>query len=157
MGFQAECKVFVDTYTAAILDLIAHGASPKDVCVEIGLCDALDDESDEDDDSSSEEDSSSDEEEEEGERPLCLLCEYAMSELDAAVEDKQNQQEVRDKLDKICYRLSKPLTKECLKMVDVSVEKIVYLFGQEYTPAKICSAIKMCQDTDVQDIPPVSF
>ena len=41
-------------------------------------------------------------------------------------------------------------------MVDVSVEKIVYLFGQEYTPAKICSAIKMCQDTDVQDIPPVS-
>ena len=28
---KQECKTFVDTYTAVILDLIAHGASPKDV------------------------------------------------------------------------------------------------------------------------------
>ena len=28
---KQECKTFVDTYTAMILDLIAHGASPKDV------------------------------------------------------------------------------------------------------------------------------
>merc|ERR1719495_2900589 len=161
--FKAECKTFVDTYTAAILDLIAHGASPKDVCVEIGLCDADDDDVTDWDDESSEEDSSeedsSEEQEdeiEERESSTCLLCEYAMSELDAAVEDKTNQQEVRQELDNICYHLSKSLAKECLKMVDASVEKIVQLFAQDYTPAKVCAAIKMCQQTDPQPLPDVS-
>lgn len=30
---KQECTSFVNTYTAMILDLIAHGAQPKDVCV----------------------------------------------------------------------------------------------------------------------------
>lgn len=34
-----------------------------------------------------------------------MLCEYAIGELDAAVEDKQNEQEVKDQLDVLCYRL----------------------------------------------------
>jgi len=149
---KQECKTFVDAYTAMILDLIAHGASPKDVCAEIGLCEAEgEDEVDDDDSSSSEEDDSSEEEEDENDRPYCLLCEYAMSELDAAVENKQNQQEVRDKLDGICYRLSKPLTKECLNMVDTSVEKIVEMFARDYTPAKVCAALRMCQKPRVMD------
>jgi len=156
-GIKKECKVFVDKYTQAIIDLIAHGATPEDVCAEIGLCSAaIQSLQQEDDDSSEEEDSSSSEEdedesvegEENGEKPQCLLCEYVMSELDGEVEDKQNQDEVRQALDKICYRLSKPLARQCLKMVDVSVDKIVEMISQDYTPEKVCSALKMCSKTE---------
>merc|ERR1719356_2263742 len=156
-GIKKECKVFVDKYTQAIIDLIAHGATPEDVCAEIGLCSAaIQSLQQEDDDSSEEEDSSSSEEdesvesegEENGEKPQCLLCEYVMSELDGEVEDKQNQDEVRQALDKICYRLSKPLARQCLKMVDVSVDKIVEMISQDYTPGKVCSALKMCSKTE---------
>ena len=51
--------MFVDKYTQAIIDLIAHGATPEDVCAEIGLCSAaIQSLQLEDDDSSEEEDSS---------------------------------------------------------------------------------------------------
>ena len=51
-------------------------------------------------------------------------------------------------MDKICYRLSKPLARQCLKMVDVSVDKIVEMISQDYTPEKVCSALKMCSKTE---------
>ena len=50
--------MFVDKYTQAIIDLIAHGATPEDVCAEIGLCSAAIQSLQQDDDSSEEDESS---------------------------------------------------------------------------------------------------
>ena len=36
--FSSECKTFVDTYTAAILNLIANGVSPKEVRLPLIHC-----------------------------------------------------------------------------------------------------------------------
>ena len=51
----------------------------------------------------------------------------------------------------LVQRYSKPLTKECLNMVDTSVEKIVEMFARDYTPAKVCAALRMCQKPKVRD------
>ena len=51
----------------------------------------------------------------------------------------------------LVQRCSKPLTKECLNMVDTSVEKIVEMFARDYTPAKVCAALRMCQKPTVRD------
>ena len=49
----------MEKYTQAIIDLIAHGATPEDVCAEIGLCSAAIQSLQQEDDDSSEEDDSS--------------------------------------------------------------------------------------------------
>ena len=38
-------------------------------------------------------------------KPYCLLCEYAISEVDKLIEDKKNEAEIKAVLDKICYEL----------------------------------------------------
>ena len=35
-----ECQAFVDTYTAVVVDFIAHGATPLQVCQYLRLCPA---------------------------------------------------------------------------------------------------------------------
>ena len=42
----------------------------------------------------------------ESEKPYCLLCEYAISEVDKLIEDKKNEEEIKTVLDKICYELT---------------------------------------------------
>ena len=69
------------------------------------MIEADSDEDDSSEEDSSEEDSSEEDSSEESERPYCLLCEYAIGELDSVVEDKHNQDEVRQALDQVCYRL----------------------------------------------------
>ena len=39
-------------------------------------------------------------------KPYCLLCEYAISEVDKLIEDKKNEEEIKTVLDKICYELT---------------------------------------------------
>eukprot|EP00094_Tigriopus_californicus_P010505 TCALIF_10133-PA protein Name:"Similar to PSAP Prosaposin (Bos taurus)" AED:0.01 eAED:0.01 QI:34/1/0.87/1/0.85/0.87/8/809/757 len=42
----------------------------------------------------------------EDERPYCTLCEYAIGEVDKLIEDKKNEQQIVDALDRICYMLT---------------------------------------------------
>ena len=51
-------------------------------------------------------------------RPYCTLCEYAIGEMDKLITDKKNMYQVKAALDRICYELSTPIQKQCLKMVD---------------------------------------
>jgi len=153
-SMKATCKNFVETYTASILDLIAHGASPKEVCQELGLCDAdmvmgqVIESSEEEDDSSEEEEEDELEDEsleDDDDHPMCLLCEYAISEVDAVIEDKHNEAEVRQALEQVCYKLSKPLTRDCLGFVDRSMDKIVHMILNDYTPEKVCTSLRLCE------------
>jgi len=83
------------------------------------------------------------------EKPYCLLCEYAISEADSMIQDKQNQDEVRQALDKVCYKFSNvPMTKECINFVDRYIDKIVYMFTKDYTPEKVCKSLRMCSSTE---------
>ena len=36
-----ECQAFVDSYTAVVVDFIAHGATPLQVCQYLRLCPAV--------------------------------------------------------------------------------------------------------------------
>ncbi len=41
-----------------------------------------------------------------GERPYCLLCEYAIGEVDKILTDKKDEDEIKHILDEICYKLT---------------------------------------------------
>jgi len=38
-------------------------------------------------------------------RPYCALCEYAIGEVDQMIENKKNEDEIKQALDRICYLL----------------------------------------------------
>ena len=77
-------------------------------------------------------------------RPYCTLCEYAIGEVDKLIEDKQNEEEIKNVLDRICYELSIPIRKQCLAMVNQYTDEIIQLFVAEYTPQQVCAEIRLC-------------
>ncbi len=119
-NIRPECTDLVDEYTDQIIDLITNGLSPKEVCDALGLCNAAA--------SPNVEVAvrravfetikkrltvdmlvAEDEEERlEGsdDRPYCTLCTYAIGEVDQMLEDKKNEEEIKEALDKICYMLT---------------------------------------------------
>ena len=67
----------------------------------------------------------------ESSRPYCTLCEYAIGEMDKLITDKKNMYQVKAALDRICYELSSPIQKQCLKMVDEYTDEIIQMFVNE--------------------------
>jgi len=139
-----ECNAFIETYTDVIIDYLTKGISPEQICTEIGLCKGVGNVIEHEvilqheivfDQSST--------------SPYCTLCEYAIQQLDAMLEDKQNEEEIKKTLDVLCQSLSLPIKKQCLKLVDQYTEEIIDLFVKEYTPEMICSELSLCVDNQI--------
>ena len=103
--FQGKCIKFVDKYANTIIDFLIHKVTPEQICQQLALClehesnaeqfdmlyhvdEIIDDIDDVNDD-----------------RPYCTLCEYAIGEVDKLITDKQNEEEIKTVLDRICYEL----------------------------------------------------
>jgi len=142
-----QCNSFVETYTDMIIEMLTHDISPEQVCTELGLCasvgnvvqhiqhkivlDPL------------------------SASPYCTLCEYAIQELDNMLEDKSNEEEIKQSLDILCNQLSLPVKKQCIKMVSEYTDQIIDLFIKEYTPEMVCTELSLCVNNDINsnDIP----
>ena len=97
----------MEKYTQAIIDLIAHGATPEDVCAEIGLCSvAIQSLQQEDDIFSEEEESRVD--------PKCTVCVYLVNAIDDTIEDPSDVEKVKEFLEGMCAHMpSEGIKKEC--------------------------------------------
>ena len=105
LHFQGKCIKFVDKYGNTVIDFLTHKFTPEQICQQLALCiehesnaeqfdmlyhvdEIIDDIDDVNDD-----------------RPYCTLCEYAIGEVDKLITDKQNEEEIKTVLDRICYEL----------------------------------------------------
>ena len=122
-----ECTQFVDKYTDMIIQLITKSMTPDQICQALGLCDQ--------------------------QQPVqvakphgrfCALCEFAISEVDKMVEDKQNEQKIKEALDDVCKKLGSQLEQECVKIVDEYLDEIIQMFIQQYQPEQVCRELKFC-------------
>ena len=64
----------------------------------------------------------------------CVICEYVVSTLDKMVTDKTNEAEIKQALDVLCYGLSTPVHKECIKLVSQYTDELVDMIVHEYPP-----------------------
>ena len=110
----------VNDYTDQIADLIANGLTPDQVCDALGLCNVAASRDlttavrravlEQDQERRQEVRAviaEAEQAQETGEdRPYCVLCEYAIGEVDKMLEDKQDEEEIKEALDKICYMLT---------------------------------------------------
>merc|ERR1712147_554673 len=140
-----RCEQFVEGYTAKILDLITSGLGPDQLCLALNIC--------------SETREVAPVEEEEAVGDQCVLCEYVVSTLDKMVTDKANEAQIKQALDVLCYGLSAPVHKECIKLIDQYTDELVDMIVKEYPPNVICNELGLCVDHEIASnaIPPVYF
>ncbi len=68
--------------------------------------------------------------------------------MDKLITDKQNEEEIKSVLDRICYELSAPIQKECLNMVNQYTDEIISMFVAQYTPQQVCAALGLCNPAE---------
>ena len=67
----------------------------------------------------------------------CMLCEFALTQLDKIVEDKHNEAEIKKGLEKICSYLPSKYADKCDAFVDTYTEMIIDLIAQDLSPDEV--------------------
>jgi len=143
-SISKQCDSFVETYTDLIIDLLTKDVSPEMICTNLGLC------------------------KKDMVRPMevvevetirvggdrvggayCTLCELVINNLDSQLEDKSNEDEIKAALDVLCYGLSTPVHKECLKLVSQYTDELVEMIVKDYSPNVICADLGLCVDHEI--------
>ena len=74
----------------------------------------------------------------------CAICQYAMETLYTILENKDNQDEIRNTLDTLCEYMPSSISKPCEEYVDAYAETVIQLILQDFTPQQICAEIGLC-------------
>jgi len=136
-NIESQCDQFVETYTDLIIQMLTGEVTPQEVCSYLGLCKqsqpsyavALNSEV--------------------SKGPYCTLCEYAVTTLDNMLENESTEEEIEQALDVVCYQLSAPVHKECLKMVHKYTDEIIHMLVHDYSAEDVCSALSLCVNEEI--------
>ncbi|MCL4128776.1 UNVERIFIED_CONTAM: hypothetical protein GTU68_046402, partial [Idotea baltica] len=121
-----ECQDYIEAYGDQLIQLIVLEIDPSTICPMLKLCPGK-----------------------QVSRPsvsdsTCVLCEYAMTELDEILEDKSNEESIKEAVEQICSVLPKSISSQCKTFVDDYIEQIVDLIVNGYTPREICGQLGLC-------------
>ena len=72
----------------------------------------------------------------------CEICEFAITKLDEILEDKSNEQEIKDALDSLCAYLPNSIKDECKTFVDTYTDMIIEMLTNDVTPKEVIKCIK---------------
>lgn len=81
----------------------------------------------------------------------CIMCEFIMTKLEADLNKKSTQDDIRKAVDNVCNVMPKSVRSPCIKFVDNYSEMIITLLATT-PPAQICKEIKMCTPPKVQEV-----
>ncbi|KAL7020059.1 hypothetical protein ACKWTF_011366 [Chironomus riparius] len=168
---QGPCKVFVETYSAEVVDMILADFTPQEACVFIRLCTSSEpklnriklpkslakssSESSEDI-TDFEDDSTEVKSPKIVNNPQCQLCKTVIGLLEQRIINHKSKDEIRRELENSCARLRK-FQKECKEFVDKYSDKIVELVSQELTPENVCRELLYCVMDNEQDMQDYDF
>ena len=66
-----------------------------------------------------------------------MLCEFAIKELDNIVEDKHNEEEIKQGLEKLCSFLPSKYAAKCDTFVDTYTDMIIDLIAKDLSPDEV--------------------
>ncbi|EDV90600.1 prosaposin [Drosophila grimshawi] len=159
-----KCHMFIDKHGDQIADLFLKQMSPKLICAELGACiigggeqEDLDiDEAlkydvvvlanPQDDDKLARLESSSSVEE----PPTCVLCEFVMTKLEADLQNKTEQDEIKKAIRNVCNHLPATIRKQCDTFVDSYATAIISLLSK-VPPKEVCQKMQLCFSSVVSD------
>ena len=66
-----------------------------------------------------------------------MFCKFAIGELDKMIEDKQNEEQIKQGLEKLCAWLPKNYADQCKSFVDTYTDLIIDMIVKDYTPEEV--------------------
>jgi len=82
---------------------------------------------------------------------VCTFCEDIVKDVRALVDDKKNQQQVKDFLDKACNIIpDEAFAQKCKTAANDQIDEVVQLIDSVLDPATVCSVIGLCKGFEDQ-------
>ena len=72
-----------------------------------------------------------------GNSQTCMFCKFALGQLEKMIEDKHNEEEIKEGLEKLCGYLPKNYAEQCKTFVDTYTEIIINMLVQDATPEEV--------------------
>ncbi|XP_073239351.1 prosaposin-like [Porites lutea] len=76
--------------------------------------------------------------------PLCVLCEFVMTELKTLLSENATQEEIKEALEEVCSLLPSTIQSECKQFVEQYEQAIIEILVQELDPSMVCTALNLC-------------
>ena len=67
----------------------------------------------------------------------CEFCKLAITELDNMLEDKHNEEEIKEALEKLCGYLPSNYADQCKTLVDTYTDIIIDMIAKDATPDEV--------------------
>lgn len=161
MKLQKQCHKYIDRYGDRIADLVIKEMEPKIICRELSLClwsEQDDLEIDEalkydvivmpNDKSHSAVQSPAMTVEE---TPMCIMCEFIMTQLDMELKDKKSQDDIKHTIEKICFIMPKTVRHDCDKFMEKYAISIFNMVGK-VPPKEMCQKMLLCSVQSMETI-----
>ena len=101
-------------YAEKLIDLIAQNLPPEEICIALNMCP--------------------------NPKPkgqACMLCEFAVTQLDKLLDNKQSEAEIRKALEKLCSYLPSKYEGQCDTFVDTYTDLLIELITEDLTPDEV--------------------
>ncbi|XP_067008274.1 uncharacterized protein Sap-r [Anabrus simplex] len=155
-SLAGECRTFVENYSEQLVDMLVADFTPQEVCTYLKLCDAPAEETEVEilsneipqgpdhlplSQSVGSKESTS-----------CVLCEFVMSKIDAALKDRTVEEEIKQVVHDVCNYMPRTVIKECNDFVNQYADLIITLLSQSLDPKEVCTEIALCQSKAKVDL-----
>ncbi|XP_060879577.1 prosaposin-like isoform X2 [Metopolophium dirhodum] len=136
-SFEQQCKQFVDQYGDAFISLIAQEVDPSIICPELKLCPVIDLSLTSNKDSESSNN--------------CPMCVIFMSALESEISNKDTEEVIKKKLEKLCTKLPLKWKGECTEFVSTQLQSILDMLVAQVKPEEICVLLDICKPKTISE------
>eukprot|EP00102_Acyrthosiphon_pisum_P020690 XP_016657900.1 PREDICTED: prosaposin-like [Acyrthosiphon pisum] len=137
LSFEQQCKQFINQYGDAFISLIVQEVDASIICPELKLCPVTDLSltSNEDSESSNN----------------CPMCSIFMSALESEISNKDTEEVIKKKLEKLCTKLPSKWKGECTEFVSAQLQSILNMLVAQVKPDEICVLLDICKPKTISE------
>uniref|UniRef100_A0A2H8TIU9 Sulfated glycoprotein 1 n=1 Tax=Melanaphis sacchari TaxID=742174 RepID=A0A2H8TIU9_9HEMI len=136
-SFEQQCKQFVDQYGDAFISLVAQEVDPSIICPELKLCPVADLSLTSNKNSESSNN--------------CPMCVIFMSALESEISNKDTEEVIKKKLEKLCTKLPSKWKGECTDFVSSQLQSILDMLVAQVKPEEICVLLDICKPKTISE------
>jgi len=134
------CKTSVTEEFEQLIQMIDSELDPAVICSAMGLCSGFKDKVQH--------------------RPVqkestdvCEFCQAIIRDIRAFVDDKQNEQQVKDMLNNLCSMIPNPdIANVCKDSVDAEIDQLIQMIDSQLDPSVVCKKLQLCSATKKQSV-----
>jgi len=87
-----------------------------------------------------------------GNQETCILCEYALHELQNELQDNKTEENIKKKVEGLCTHLPQTIVQSCENFVEIYGDQLIALLSQDIDPATVCVKIRLCDKPKAVDL-----